>query len=66
MSFLELCLVDQNNQPIGGQRYRVTTPDGNIHEGTLDNTGKGRIDSINPGTCRVSFLDLAADDWGRA
>jgi hypothetical protein len=63
LTFVELSIVDQNDQPLGGQRYRVTTPDGEIHEGTLDNRGKLRIDGIRPGTCQVGFPDLDADDW---
>jgi phage baseplate assembly protein gpV len=57
-TFFELSLVDHDEQPLAGQRYRVTTPDGSIRDGTLDGSGSLRIDGIEPGSCHVTFPDL--------
>jgi hypothetical protein len=65
-SFVVLILVDQDNQPFGGQRYRITAPDGTVREGMLDDQGKARVDGLAQGTCQVSFPDLADDDWAAA
>jgi hypothetical protein len=63
-SFVALVLVDQDGLPFGGVRYRVTAPDGTVHDGTLDDHGAVRIAGLVPGTCQVSFPDLAGQDWG--
>lgn len=62
-SFVAISLVDQHDEPVGYQRYRVSTSDGQIREGTLDAVGKVQLDGIAPGTCQVSFPDLDANDW---
>ena len=63
VSFLEISLVDQNNKPCGGVRYRVTASDRSVKVGFLDDTGHARVENLPAGTCRVTFPDLAADDW---
>lgn len=56
--WIEIRLVDEDDRPIGGQDYRVVTPDGNPHTGKLDGGGKARIEGIPQGTCWVSFPSL--------
>jgi phage baseplate assembly protein gpV len=65
-SFVELAVVDQDDQPYSGLRYRITAADGTVHDGRLDDQGKARVEGIAPGTCQVTFPDLADDDWGPA
>jgi hypothetical protein len=62
-AWLELELVDQTGKPIGGQRYHVTTGDGEEREGVLDANGRARLIGIKPGNCWVSYPDLAPDSW---
>ncbi len=64
--WIEIEMVDEAEQPVVGEAYRVTLPDGKKVEGGLDEKGQVRIDGIKqPGWCRISFpnLDLAA--WQR-
>jgi len=63
--WIEIVLVDQENQPIAGVAYKIVGPDGAIHAGTLDDTGLARVDGLPPGTCQVSFPDLEDADWDR-
>ena len=63
LSFLEISMVDQDNKPYGGLRYRVTASDRTVKKGFLDDAGRARIENLPAGGCRVSFPDLAADDW---
>jgi type VI secretion system secreted protein VgrG len=62
-SWIEIELKDQEDQPIPGERYQITLPDGTVDEGTLDENGKARVDGIDPGSCKVTFPDLDKDSW---
>ncbi len=65
-SWIEIKLVDEEGNPVPGERYRVTLPDGStLAEGTLDEKGFTRIDNIDPGTCKITFPDLDASAWRR-
>jgi hypothetical protein len=58
-SWIEVEMIDEANQPVAGIRYRITLPDGEtVAEGALDEKGLVRIDSIEPGTCKITFPDL--------
>lgn len=64
-SWIEIELVDDEGKPIPGEKYRVTLPDGStLAEGTLDEKGQARVESLDPGSCKVSFPDLDKDSWG--
>jgi hypothetical protein len=64
-SWIEIRLVDPDNNPIPGEAYRVELPDGSSVEGDLDANGFARIEGIDPGTCRVSFPNRDGRDWKR-
>ncbi|MHB1024433.1 MAG: type VI secretion system Vgr family protein [Desulfobacteria bacterium] len=65
-SWIEIKLVDENNDPVPGERYRVEMPDGKIAEGSLDHNGYARVNRIKPGTCKVTFPKLDKDAWEKA
>ena len=62
-SWIEIELVDEDDQPVPGERYRITLPDGSVDEGTLDENGFRRVQGIDPGTCEVTFPNLDKDAW---
>ena len=64
-SWIELELVDEEDQPVTGMSYRITLPDDTLAEGTLDDKGFARVDGIDPGTCKITFLNLDKDAWER-
>jgi type VI secretion system secreted protein VgrG len=66
-SWIEIQLNDEDGNPVPGEPYKITLPDGTtIADGTLDNKGFARVDNIDPGTCQVTFPNLDKDAWDPA
>lgn len=63
-TFVEIFLVGENGMPISGERYRLTTPDGVVHESFLDGDGHIKIWTLQSGDCTLAFPDLDRDAWG--
>ena len=63
--WIEIELVDEKNQPVSGETYRIVLTDGTVAEGTLNSQGKARYDGIPPGSCRVTFPNLDKEAWER-
>ena len=61
--WIEIELVGEDDQPIAGERYRVTLPDQSVAEGTLDSKGLARVEGFDPGECKVTFPDLDEEAW---
>ncbi|MBU0637322.1 MAG: hypothetical protein KKB50_00525 [Planctomycetes bacterium] len=64
--WIEIELVDSQDNPVANERYRIKLPDGKTREGRTDQHGRARLDQIALGTCTVSFLDMDASLWERA
>jgi len=65
-SWIDIELADETGQPVPGEAYRVTLPDGStLAEGTLDERGRARIEGIDPGSCQVTFPRLDQTAWRR-
>ena len=63
-SWIEIELVDDEKNPVPGEAYRITLPDGEtVAEGALDEKGFARVDGIDSGTCQITFPDLDQDAW---
>jgi len=65
-SWIEIELVDEENKPVSGERYKITLPDSSVAEGTLDEKGFARVEGITPGTCQITFPNLDKDAWESA
>jgi hypothetical protein len=66
-TWIEIELLDEENQPVGGERYRITLPDGEtIAEGTTDASGLAGVRAIDPGICKITFPDLDRAEWKKA
>ena len=62
--WIEIKLVDTDGNPVPGEKYKITLPDGStVAEGTLDGKGFARVDGIDPGTCKVTFPNLDQSTW---
>jgi hypothetical protein len=62
-TWIEIEMVDEEDEPVASEKYRITLPDDSVAEGTLDGNGFARIDGIDSGTCKVSFPNLDEEAW---
>jgi hypothetical protein len=62
-SWIEIEMVDEEDEPVTGERYKITLPDDSVAQGSLDDKGFARIEGIDPGTCKITFPDLDKEAW---
>jgi len=62
-SWIEIELVDESDNPVPGEQYEVTLPDGSVASGMLNGEGWARIAGFAPGQCKVCFPKLDKDAW---
>lgn len=65
-TFIEIQLIDAGGQPVAGEGFVITLPDGQERRGRLDSNGLARVDGIDPGICDVRFPDIDGREWGTA
>lgn len=67
-SWIAIQLVDDSDPPVPVpfKKYRVELPDQSVREGMLDENGQAMLRGVDPGSCKVSFPQLSADDWKAA
>ncbi|BDC47938.1 hypothetical protein F183_A02540 [Bryobacterales bacterium F-183] len=64
-SWVDIQLLDEEGEPVAGERYVLKLTDGSIREGTLGTDGRVRVNGIDPGNCVVTFPDLHTKEWWR-
>jgi hypothetical protein len=64
-SWIEIVLVDNNDQPVAGETYKCVLPDNRVKIGTLDAKGFARIDGIEDGNCKISFPNRDGRSWDK-
>ncbi|MBI2899051.1 MAG: type VI secretion system tip protein VgrG [Planctomycetes bacterium] len=62
-SWIEIKLVDEADQPVPAEPFRVEAPDGRVVEGVLDDQGHYRVEGIQPGNCKIEFPNLDREAW---
>jgi hypothetical protein len=66
-SWIEIEMVDGEDKPVPGVRYRVTLPDGTADEGTLDDKGFARVEGFEAGgDCKITFPEHDKEAWESA
>ena len=64
LTWIEIQMVDEEGEPVSGQAYELTLPDGSLQRGKLNYRGRARVDDIGlPGACSVTFRDLDGEAW---
>jgi len=65
--WIEIQLYDEAGDPVPYEEYCITLPDGVEVYGSLDSSGRARVEGIeNHGTCKVTFPRLDKDSWNRS
>ena len=63
LSWIEIEMVGEDDEPIPGEKYKITLPDDSVAEGTLDEKGAARVEGFEKGMCKVCFPDLDKEAW---
>lgn len=64
---LELELVDDDDEPVAGEPYRVELPSGEVVQGRLNAQGRALLTNIaESGNCTVTFPRLDESAWAPA
>jgi hypothetical protein len=58
-------LLDDRDEPVPDEPYRLEAPDGTVHVGALDERGCARVGLNARGRCRLWFPNLDERDWSR-
>jgi len=64
-SYVDIKLVDEDGNPVPGEKYEILLPDGTVAKGTLSNSGVARVEGFKSGDCKVSFPNLCKDAWSK-
>ena len=62
-TWIEVVLLDQDGVVVPGEKYHIQLPDGSQMDGTLDDQGKVRFDSIVPGQAIITFPEIDGREW---
>lgn len=63
--WIEIELLDEEGNPVPGEKYEIDLPDGTLAKGSLDGDGFARVDGVLPGNCQVSFPELDKEAWSK-
>ncbi len=64
-TWVDIQLLDEDGDPVAGERYTLKLTDGSTREGSLGDDGRVRVNGIDPGTCVVTFPDIDTKEWKR-
>lgn len=66
LDWIEVLIVDEDEQPVRNVRCAITLPDGSKREGRTNSAGILRYDRIPGGSCTVTLLDYDSKRWDKA
>lgn len=61
--WIEVVLLDADNDPIPGERYELRLPDQSLQAGQLDRKGSVRFEGIVGGEATIRFPGIDAREW---
>lgn len=65
--WVQIELIDAEDQPVPGEAYRIELPGGEVREGRLDKDGRAYLGGLKQGgLCKVCFPDIDTQEWRAA
>lgn len=61
--WIEIRLVDEQGLPVPNVSYKITDSENKIHEGSLSEKGRAKVEGLKAGDCKVSFPELDQEVW---
>ena len=61
--WVEIQMFDEDGNPVAGEPYQITLPDGTVDSGTTDEQGMARVEGIDPGACQITFPNRDQEAW---
>ena len=63
LEWIEVQLIDEDDQPVAGVPYRIELSDKRVRTGVTNANGTLRYERIPGGTCKFTFTKLDEDAW---
>jgi hypothetical protein len=63
VDWIEILVVDEDDQPVRSVAYELELPDGSIRRGQTNADGIARCDRIPSGTCKLTLVELDTQAW---
>lgn len=63
LTWIEITVVDEHDQPVKNRPYRLQLGDGSVREGVLGDDGLLRLDGLKPGDCTLTLPTEDVDKW---
>ena len=65
--WIQIVLINMEDQPVPNESYKIELPDGEIREGRLDAKGRAYIGGLKvAGQCKVCFPEIDSKEWRAA
>jgi phage baseplate assembly protein gpV len=62
-AWIGLELVDERGDAVAGAAYKVVSGNGDVRVGAIGADGKARVTGVDPGRCKISFLEYDPTEW---
>jgi hypothetical protein len=62
-AWVEVQVLDMENNPVSGVRYEIRLPDGSTVTGSTDKAGSARYEKIVSGQCEICLPDFDREAW---
>ena len=62
-NWVEVHLINDEDEPVPGAAVEIELPDGSVASGSTNAEGKFKVTNIDPGSCKITFVELDEEAW---